>query len=310
MPAIPLPPEICPASYCYESTAIPDNNDHERHVKNVAFDPKAPHGYPTARPQPSSSSQPSITLTRMVPYGSGQQMYQGWGAFQPPPTSAAAQHQWQHAQVPPPMPAPGGPKKRAFICGINYLGTSAQLNGCINDAKCMEYLLKSKFGYTQEQILVQVDDHPDPMRRPTKANIFLGLQWLTSGMTPGDSLVFHYSGHGGQSRDYSGEEVDGFNETLLPMDHHHGKLEEGVVCTRWRRMRFDSRPFKLVLQKKEGASFGLYVCLNQPTISLRASIAVVSIGTSTVEVFSFCSNKTTNTQMPGRKLRFRDDSEI
>lgn len=35
------------------------------------------------------------------------------------------------------MPPPGGAKKKAFICGINYFGTSAALRGCINDAKCM-----------------------------------------------------------------------------------------------------------------------------------------------------------------------------
>lgn len=28
-------------------------------------------------------------------------------------------------------------------------GSSAQLRGCINDAKCMEYMLKSKFGFKQ-----------------------------------------------------------------------------------------------------------------------------------------------------------------
>lgn len=102
--------------------------------------------------------------------------------------------------------------------GINYFGTSAQLNGCINDAKCMEYLLKTKFGFKQDSILMMTDDCPDPMRRPTRNNMFQGFRWLTMDMRPGDSLVFHYSGHGGQQRDYSGEETDGMNETLCPMD--------------------------------------------------------------------------------------------
>jgi hypothetical protein len=45
---------------------------------------------------------------------------------------------------------------------------------------------------------------------------------LTTGTRPnnmkGDQLFFHYSGHGGTSKDRTGEEVDGMNETLIPVD--------------------------------------------------------------------------------------------
>lgn len=82
----------------------------------------------------------------------------------------------------------------------------------------MEYLLKTKFQFAQENILLFRDDHPDPLRRPTRANISMGWQWLLGGVGPGDSLVFHYSGHGSQKMDYSGEELDGKNETLCPSD--------------------------------------------------------------------------------------------
>lgn len=117
-------------------------------------------------------------------------------------------------------PSDGGSKRKAaFICGINYLGSRSQLNGCINDAKCMEYLLIHRFGFKQENILLFTDDHPDPLRRPTRYNIYQGFQWLISNVKQGDSLVFHYSGHGAQKRDYTGEELDGMNETLLPLDH-------------------------------------------------------------------------------------------
>ena len=47
------------------------------------------------------------------------------------------------------------------------------------------------------------------------------MQWLVSDGVAGDKLFFHYSGHGGRSRDRTGEEVDGFNETLIPVDHMH-----------------------------------------------------------------------------------------
>jgi hypothetical protein len=119
------------------------------------------------------------------------------------------------------MPPAGGAKRRAFISGCNYLGSPSRLNGCINDARCMEHLLKSKFGFDQSQILMFTDDHPDPLRRPTKSNFFAGFAWLMAGLSAGDSLVFHYSGHGGQQRDHGGEEADGMNETLLPLDHEY-----------------------------------------------------------------------------------------
>lgn len=44
------------------------------------------------------------------------------------------------------------------------------------------------------------------------------IQWLVTGNPPGSSLVFHFSGHGSQQRDYSGEESDGMNETICPTD--------------------------------------------------------------------------------------------
>lgn len=46
----------------------------------------------------------------------------------------------------------------------------------------------------------------------------MALYWLVQGCQPGDSLVFHYSGHGSRQRNYNGDEVDGYDETLCPLD--------------------------------------------------------------------------------------------
>jgi hypothetical protein len=43
---------------------------------------------------------------------------------------------------------------------------------------------------------------------PTRHNILESMRWLVYGAQPGDSLFFHYSGHGGSVRDKSGDEVD------------------------------------------------------------------------------------------------------
>lgn len=46
----------------------------------------------------------------------------------------------------------------------------------------------------------------------------MALHWLVQGCQPGDSLLFHYSGHGSRQRNYNGDEVDGYDETLCPLD--------------------------------------------------------------------------------------------
>lgn len=82
----------------------------------------------------------------------------------------------------------------------------------------MKYLLINKFKFPEASILMLNEEQRDPLRIPTKHNMRMALFWLVQGCQPGDSLVFHYSGHGSQQRNYSGDEVDGYDETLLPLD--------------------------------------------------------------------------------------------
>ncbi|KAH7576162.1 hypothetical protein JRO89_XS01G0005100 [Xanthoceras sorbifolium] len=131
-------------------------------------------------------------------------------SFAPPPPPAP---------VPVPLPLPNvHGRKRAVICGIAYKNTDFFLKGCINDAKCMRYLLTGRFHFPEDSILMLTEDEPDPYRIPTKANMRMAMYWLVQGCQPGDSLVFHFSGHGSQQWNPNGEEVDGFDETLVPLD--------------------------------------------------------------------------------------------
>lgn len=54
-------------------------------------------------------------------------------------------------------------------------------------------MLKNRFGFPAECILVLTDDQPDPYRRPTRANMTNAMRWLLEGQKPGDSLFFSYS---------------------------------------------------------------------------------------------------------------------
>lgn len=110
-------------------------------------------------------------------------------------------------------------KKRALLCGISYRSRRYELKGSINDVNCMRYLLRDKLGFPDQSILVLTEDERDPYRIPTKQNIRMGMRWLVQGCQSGDSLVLHYSGHGSQMLNYNGDEADGYDETLCPMDY-------------------------------------------------------------------------------------------
>lgn len=89
------------------------------------------------------------------------------------------------------MPSAG--RKKALIIGCTYPGSRAALGGCVNDALCVEYLLRKNFGF--EDIRVLRDDRQGNQReRPTRQNILAHIRWLVGDAKPGDSLFFHFSG--------------------------------------------------------------------------------------------------------------------
>jgi metacaspase-1 len=109
-------------------------------------------------------------------------------------------------------------KKKALCIGINYFNTSNELRGCINDARNMQRFLCTQFGYSQDDIVLLTDDASNPRQIPTGENIIHAMQWLVSNAQPNDSLFFHYSGHGGQTKDLDGDEDDGYDEVIYPVD--------------------------------------------------------------------------------------------
>ncbi|KAL7543760.1 hypothetical protein ACHAXR_013058 [Thalassiosira sp. AJA248-18] len=108
-------------------------------------------------------------------------------------------------------------KRRALFIGINYYGQNGELRGCINDVKNIKQFLTSN--YRIDEILVLTDDQKDPKSIPTRKNILDAFRWLRNGARAGDSLILHYSGHGGSVKDTDGDEEDGMDETLIPVDY-------------------------------------------------------------------------------------------
>lgn len=104
------------------------------------------------------------------------------------------------------------------MIGINYIGSKNALRGCINDVLAMNRFLTTDGGYDPSDIVLLTDDQPNPVAVPTRQNMIRAMQWLVQGAQPGDSLFFHYSGHGGQEKDLDGDEVNGFDECIYPVD--------------------------------------------------------------------------------------------
>lgn len=108
-------------------------------------------------------------------------------------------------------------RRKALFIGINYTGQQGELRGCINDVKNITAFLSSNYRIDESRTLT--DDQTDPSLLPTRANLLAGFRWLRDGARAGDSLIVHYSGHGGSVKDEDGDEDDGMDETLIPLDY-------------------------------------------------------------------------------------------
>jgi len=129
----------------------------------------------------------------------------------------------------PPKPERKVKRKRALIVGINYIGTENALGGCINDAIAERDMLIDKFGFPEKEVMLLTDDQDDLSQHPTKENMMAALEWLMQNAIEGDVLFFHYSGHGSQFPDETGEEEDGLNECLCPSDCMQNPWPDAVI---------------------------------------------------------------------------------
>lgn len=109
-------------------------------------------------------------------------------------------------------------RRKALLIGINYFGSKNQLRGCINDVRNMYNFLTQRYGYKAEDIVMLTDDNNELVRVPTRANMIRAMQWLVKDARANDALFFHYSGHGGQTPDQDGDEEDGMDDVIYPVD--------------------------------------------------------------------------------------------
>lgn len=113
-------------------------------------------------------------------------------------------------------PKPSG-NRRALLVGINYVGQEGlEITVGHHDVRRMQTYL-SGHGYQDEHMRVLLDDGGHTL--PTKAAIEENLRWLVAGAKAGDSLLFHYSGHGSTYVDDAADRFAGSSdEALCPVD--------------------------------------------------------------------------------------------
>ena len=104
--------------------------------------------------------------------------------------------------------------KGALLIGIDYKGKDNQLNGCMDDVKEVKKYLEGK-GYTEFVVLVEDGELPNC------ENIMRGFNTMLNWVNSGDyeEIFIHYSGHGSHIVDRDGDEDDGYDEVLIPLDY-------------------------------------------------------------------------------------------
>ena len=113
--------------------------------------------------------------------------------------------------------------KYALLIGLNYSNTNSRLYGCINDCLLIQSMLINNYGYDINNIVFMRDDIylVNNMLYPNKKNIIsqINLLVLKSKLSNCQSLYLHFSGHGSQIKDVSGDERDGLDEFIVPIDY-------------------------------------------------------------------------------------------
>lgn len=111
--------------------------------------------------------------------------------------------------------------KKGLLVGINYTGTNNALNGCINDTQNLEHFLVKNNYFTSDELIFMNDFKTDNLY-PSKVNMMGQIDQLVAFANANTDkkvyLFFAYSGHGYHINDTNGDEADGQDEVLCPID--------------------------------------------------------------------------------------------
>jgi hypothetical protein len=106
-------------------------------------------------------------------------------------------------------------KTNALLIGINYTDSECPLRGCHNDVQRMYATVRK---HLKASVRVMTDEPPFDCNWPTRRNIVKALKRLAANRRRCDRSIVHFSGHGTQIWDVSGDEPDGLDEALCPVN--------------------------------------------------------------------------------------------
>jgi hypothetical protein len=104
--------------------------------------------------------------------------------------------------------------KKACLIGINYTNTEHELQGCVNDVMNLKKMLETRYNYNPKNITTVINE------QATRNTILQEFTTLLKTAKEGDSLFFSYSGHGTNTVDRNGDEIDGKDELLVSVDNY------------------------------------------------------------------------------------------
>lgn len=175
--------------------------------------------------------------------------------------------------------------RKALLIGCNYAGTDSQLNGCINDIKNIKAHLLAHASFKDNEITM-LSDHAGAKadELPTRKNIIKNIHNFVKDVPTTGKVVmfFHYSGHGSYTADLNGDEEDGYDETIVPLDYEkNGLLTDDDLKT----LLVDTLPENVELYCIMDS------CHSGTCLDLRYECRVKSVGSA--KEYTFRNNKLT-----------------
>ncbi len=105
-------------------------------------------------------------------------------------------------------------RKLALLVGINNYQNLENLQGAITDVNLQKELLINRFGFNPNDILIVSDESEI---KPTREGILQAFEeHLINQTKPGDTVVFHFSGHGSQVFEQDSPSKDNLISTFVP----------------------------------------------------------------------------------------------
>jgi hypothetical protein len=124
-------------------------------------------------------------------------------------------------------------KSKAILFGIDYLTSPSPLRGCSNDVKNMSSYLQAHLGYDSVKTYTEQDN---PTKVTTQGIIRLMYKLaIDSWSLQLDRALIHFSGHGTAILDRNGDERDGKDEAICPVDYaSSGVISDDILLRLFR----------------------------------------------------------------------------